>query len=324
SRTGVVPNDDLERIPSTSTGHEEGEKCVDIERVLQLQRNIRENERLQKMCSNILQACERKLSEEEPDRNDEANVTTGHGEQGMCASYVPSLADQTRAAVKIQAWYRGCRERIALRKHLEERRKFMNAYRGNVAAEEPSDVVDNIALSSRPVHEKIHAAVDMLFDPKMYVSKVGAFILNRLSALSPHLCAYLVIDAQGLAAILDIFEQKTTGRGPATAEILVILQEVFLRIVECSHPAVIAEVDANIADCVKVSLHIFHAFYVNPVIVEGFGRAILALYRRQNARPHFEKANFYLNYASKRFARLPGTDPRKIVLSEMRSEMLSK
>ncbi|PIO69482.1 hypothetical protein TELCIR_08689 [Teladorsagia circumcincta] len=151
------------------------------------------------------------------------------------ARYTPTLADQTSAAVKIQAWYRGCRERKSLQKHLEERRNFMNAYRGNIAAEEPSDVVDNAALSSRPVHEKIHAAVDMLFDPKMYVSKVGAFILNRLSALSPHLCAYLVIDAQGLAAILDIFEQKTTGRGPATAEILVILQEVFLRIAEASY-----------------------------------------------------------------------------------------
>ncbi|KAK6062066.1 hypothetical protein COOONC_00259 [Cooperia oncophora] len=150
------------------------------------------------------------------------------------ARYMPSLADQTSAAVKIQAWFRGYRERKGLQKHLEERRSFMEAYRGNIAAEEPSDIVDNAALSSRPVHEKIHAAVDMLFDPKMYVSKVGAFILNRLTALSPHLCAYLVIDAQGLAAILDIFEQKTTGRGPATAEILVILQEVFLRIVTVS------------------------------------------------------------------------------------------
>lgn len=48
------------------------------------------------------------------------------------------------------------------------------------------------------------------------------------------------MDAQGLAAILDIFEQKTTGRGPATAEILSILQEVFLRIVEVSK-AVVSE-----------------------------------------------------------------------------------
>ncbi|VDO26776.1 unnamed protein product [Heligmosomoides polygyrus] len=150
------------------------------------------------------------------------------------------MADQCAAAVKLQAWYRGCRERKRLRKDLEKRRDFMEAYRGNIANEEPSDVVDNAALSSRPVYSKIHDAVDMLFDSKMYVSKVGAFILNRLSALSPHFCAYLVVDAQGLAAILDIFEQKTTGRGPATAEILSILQEVFLRIVEVSK-AVVSE-----------------------------------------------------------------------------------
>ncbi|VDL87560.1 unnamed protein product [Nippostrongylus brasiliensis] len=163
----------------------------------------------------------------------------------------------------------------------------------------------------------------MLFDPKMYVSKVGAFILNRLSALSPHLCAYLVVDAQGLSAILDIFEQKTTGRGPATAEILSILQEVFLRIVQCTHPAVVAEVEANLGDCVKIALHIFHAFYTNPVIVDGFGRAILALHRRPNAKKFFTKSKFYLSYATRRFNRLPQTDPRKTVLLEMKREMLS-
>ncbi|KAK6009473.1 hypothetical protein OSTOST_25591 [Ostertagia ostertagi] len=214
---------------------------------------------------------------------------------------MPSLADQTSAAVKIQGLPRA---KKAFKKHLEERRNYMNRIpRTTHAAERaPVDVVPTncvCPLSSSSVHEK-------------------------LSALSPHLCAYLVIDAQGLAAILDIFEQKTTGRGPATAEILVILQEVFLRIVQCSHPSVSAEVDANIGDCVRVSLHIFHAFYNNPVIVHGFGRAILALYRRPSAKPHFEKAKFYLNYASKRFARLAGTDPRKIMLSEMRNEMLSK
>ncbi|XGW27939.1 hypothetical protein V3C99_008047, partial [Haemonchus contortus] len=306
--------------PSTSNNHTEEEKRVDIARVFELQRNIRENERLQKICSNILEACERKLSEEDSCEGDPSGeFIDGPVTTARCSD---SFTNRTSAAVKIQAWYRGCRERSGLQKHIEERRSFMNAYRGNVAAEEPSDVVDNVALSSQPVHEKIHAAIEMLFDPKMYVSKVGAFILNRLSALSPHLCAYLVIDAQGLAALLDFFEQKTTGRGPAATEILTILQEVFLRLIECPYPSVSAEIDANVADCVKVSLHMFHAFYVNPVIVCGFGRAILALYRRPNAKPHFDKASFYLNYATKRFARLPITDPRKILLSEMRSEML--
>nr|CDJ88881.1 IQ calmodulin-binding region domain containing protein [Haemonchus contortus] len=306
--------------PSTSNNHTEDEKRVDIARVLELQRNIRENERLQKICSNILEACERKLSEEDSCEGDPSGeFIDGQVTTARCSD---SFTNRTSAAVKIQAWYRGCRERSGLQKHIAERRSFMIAYRGNVAAEEPSDVVDNVALSSQPVHEKIHAAIEMLFDPKMYVSKVGAFILNRLSALSPHLCAYLVIDAQGLSALLDFFEQKTTGRGPAATEILTILQEVFLRLIECPYPSVSAEVDANVADCVKVSLHMFHAFYVNPVIVCGFGRAILALYRRPNAKPHFDKASFYLNYATKRFARLPITDPRKILLSEMRSEML--
>ncbi|WKY06366.1 hypothetical protein Q1695_006510 [Nippostrongylus brasiliensis] len=307
-----------------------GEKPINLDRVLKLDRDLNRNEQLQKMCSNILEACERKLSEEDETASDATNHEVQVQEKPPVNELkkkkevrIFTLEERTAAAVKIQAWYRGVRERQRLQKHLEDRREFMEAYRGNVANEEPSDVVDNVALSSRPVHSKIHDAVDMLFDPKMYVSKVGAFILNRLSALSPHLCAYLVVDAQGLSAILDIFEQKTTGRGPATAEILSILQEVFLRIVQCTHPAVVAEVEANLGDCVKIALHIFHAFYTNPVIVDGFGRAILALHRRPNAKKFFTKSKFYLSYATRRFNRLPQTDPRKTVLLEMKREMLS-
>ncbi|VDO40551.1 unnamed protein product [Haemonchus placei] len=175
--------------PSTSNSHIEDEKCVDIARVFELQRNIRENERLQKICSNILEACERKLSEEDSCEGDlsgefiDGQVTTAH-----CSD---SLTNRTSAAVKIQvkthtgesrfspqlsflqAWYRGCRERSGLQNHIAARRSFMNAYRGNVAAEEPSDVVDNVALSSQPVHEKIHAAIEMLFDPKMTSFLIG-------------------------------------------------------------------------------------------------------------------------------------------------------
>ncbi|WKY06365.1 hypothetical protein Q1695_006510 [Nippostrongylus brasiliensis] len=315
--------------PSTST-YLPGEKPINLDRVLKLDRDLNRNEQLQKMCSNILEACERKLSEEDETASDATNHEVQVQEKPPVNELkkkkevrIFTLEERTAAAVKIQAWYRGVRERQRLQKHLEDRREFMEAYRGNVANEEPSDVVDNVALSSRPVHSKIHDAVDMLFDPKMYVSKVGAFILNRLSALSPHLCAYLVVDAQGLSAILDIFEQKTTGRGPATAEILSILQEVFLRIVQCTHPAVVAEVEANLGDCVKIALHIFHAFYTNPVIVDGFGRAILALHRRPNAKKFFTKSKFYLSYATRRFNRLPQTDPRKTVLLEMKREMLS-
>lgn len=62
-----------------------------------------------------------------------------------------------------------------------------------------------------------------------------SLIPDRLTALSPHLCAYFVVDAQGLIALLDIFGQKTTGRGPATAEILAILSDVFLRVLEVSY-----------------------------------------------------------------------------------------
>ncbi|KJH45767.1 hypothetical protein DICVIV_08163 [Dictyocaulus viviparus] len=286
------------------------------EAVRQLQLQVCENERLQVFYSNILEACQRKLTEDS--FQCERNVTK---KQAIKANCVPSVHDKNIAAIKIQAWFRGYRDRSRLRVHLQQRRSFMAAYRGNIAAEQPSHVVDSVALNSRPVSAKIHDAVEMLFDSKMYISKVGAFILNRLSALSPHFCAYLVMEAQGLVAILDILEQKTTGRGPATAEILIILQEVFLRIVECQHPVVVAEVDAQLEDCAKAALHIFHAFYTYPVIVDGFGRAILALYRRPGAKKYFEKAPFYLNYATRRFNRLAETDPRKAILLSMKNEM---
>lgn len=283
--------------------------------VLELQYNVHQNERLQKFCSKVLKACGRKLSEYSENKG---SITEKQVDQHCC---VPSIRDQTIAAIKIQAWFRGYRERARLRVHLQERRSFMAAYRGNIAAEQPSAVVDSAALSSRPVLAKIHDAVDMLFDPKMYISKVGAFILNRLSALSPHLCAYMVVNAQGLAAILDILEQKTIGRGPPTANILAILQAVFLRIVECKHPLVVAEVDAQLEDCIKAALHTFHAFYTDAVIVDGFGRAILALYHRPDAKNYLAKASFYLNYATRRFNRLAETDPRKAILLRMKEEM---
>lgn len=54
----------------------------------------------------------------------------------------------------IQAWFRGNRTRANLREHLHRRRSFMRAYLGNIAAEEPSDVVSNMALDARPVHAK--------------------------------------------------------------------------------------------------------------------------------------------------------------------------
>ncbi|KJH49316.1 hypothetical protein DICVIV_04519 [Dictyocaulus viviparus] len=50
------------------------------------------------------------------------------------------------------------------------------------------------------------------------------------------------------------------------------------------------------------------------IIADGFGRAILALYRRPGAKKYFEKAPFYLNYATRRFNRLAETDPRKAIL----------
>ncbi|KAJ1357743.1 hypothetical protein KIN20_015950 [Parelaphostrongylus tenuis] len=299
--------------PTSSTWKEDN--FNDFNRIRELQYKVRENERRQKLYSSILKACERQLSE---NSDDGENLIEKQVEQYCC---VPSIHDQTTAAARIQAWYRGCRERARLRVHLQERRTFMDTYRRNIAAEQPSSLVDNDTLSSRPVLTKMHDAVDMLFDPKMYVSKVGAFILNRLSALSPHLCAYMVVEAQGLASILDILEQKSIGRGPPTANVLVVLQEVFLRIVECKHPLVVAEVDAQLEGCVKAALHTFHAFHTDPVIVDGFGRAILALYRRSDAKKYFEKAPFYLDYATRRFNRLPETDPRKAILLRMKEEM---
>ncbi|KJH43753.1 hypothetical protein DICVIV_10241 [Dictyocaulus viviparus] len=205
---------------------------IGVNAVRQLQLQVCENERLQVFYSNILEACQRKLTEDS--LQCERNITNKQVS-------IIHLRDMGR----------------------------------------------------------IHDAVEMLFDSKMYISKVGAFILNRLSALSPHFCAYLVMEAQCLVVILNMLEQKITGRGPATAEILIILQEVFLRIVECQHLVVVAEVDAQLGDCAKASLHIFHAFYTYPAIVDGFGRAILALYRRRGAKKYFEKAPFYLNYATR-------------------------
>ncbi|VDM57859.1 unnamed protein product [Angiostrongylus costaricensis] len=284
------------------------DKFSDLRQVLELQYNVRQNERLQKFCSKVLKVCGRKLSEYSESKE---SITEEQVEPHCC---VPSIRDQTTAAIKIQAWFRGYRERARLRVHLQKRRSFMAAYRGNIAAEQPSAIVDNAALSSRPVLAKMHDAVDMLFDSKMYISKVGAFILNRLSALSPHLCAYMVVNAQGLAAILDILEQKTIGRGPPTANILAILQA-------CKHPVVVTEVDAQLEDCIKAALHTFHAFYTDAVIVDGFGRAILALYRRPGAKNYLAKASFYLDYATRRFNRLAQTDPRKAILLRMKEEM---
>ncbi|KIH58325.1 hypothetical protein ANCDUO_11469, partial [Ancylostoma duodenale] len=220
---------------------------------------------------------------------------------------VRTLADQITAAIKIQAWFRGNRTRAELREHLHRRRSFMRAYLENVAAEEPNDVAGSMALDARPVHAKY-----------AYYTK----FLYRLTALSPHLVTYFVVNAEGLVALLDIFGQKTTGRGPATAEILTILSDVFLRVLECRQSAVIAEVNNQLEDCAKTALHIFHAFHVYPQIVFTFGKAILVLHSRPGAKKYFDKAPFYLNYAKRRFARLPATDPRKAILTEMISQML--
>ncbi|KAK6741628.1 hypothetical protein RB195_009475 [Necator americanus] len=316
----AVFDDTRENTPSTSA-ETESKDDIDIERLRRLQRNVHENKRKQKYYSSLLEACERKLSEED------SSCTKGLTSENQQPAdytpvYVPTLADQVKAALKIQAWYRGCVVRSNLREHLHRRRSFMRAYLGNIAAEEPSDVVNNMELDALPVHAKIHDAIEMLFHSKMYISKVGAFIMNRLSALSPHLCAYLAVDAQGLVALLDIFGQKTTGRGPGTAEILTILADVFLRIIECQHPAVVAEVDAQLEDCVRTALHIFHAFHTYPQIVFVFGKAILALHRRPEANQFFNNAPFYLNYAKRRFARFPINDPRKVILEEMIAKML--
>ncbi|VDL85376.1 unnamed protein product [Nippostrongylus brasiliensis] len=138
-----------------------GEKPINLDRVLKLDRDLNRNEQLQKMCSNILEACERKLSEEDETASDATNHEVQVQEKPPVNELkkkkevrIFTLEERTAAAVKIQAWYRGVRERQRLQKHLEDRREFMEAYRGNVANEEPSDVVDNVALSSRPVHSK--------------------------------------------------------------------------------------------------------------------------------------------------------------------------
>ncbi|RCN43144.1 hypothetical protein ANCCAN_10881 [Ancylostoma caninum] len=227
----AVFDDTQEQSPSTSTENVE-ESDIDLERLRRLQRNVRENERKQKYYSSLLEACERKLSEE--DSSDGQGRTVVSQPSAHSSRPVRTLADQITAAIKIQAWFRGNRTRAELREHLHRRRSYMRAYLENVAAEEPNDVAGSMALDARPVHAKIQDAVEMLFDPKMYISKVGAFILNRLTALSPHLCTYFVVNADGLVALLDIFGQKTTGRGPATAEILTILSDVFLRVLEVS------------------------------------------------------------------------------------------
>lgn len=60
--------------------------------------------------------------------------------------------------------------------------------------------------------------------------------------------------------------------------------------------------DAQLEDCAKTALHIFHAFHVYPQIVFTFGKAILVLYSRPGAKKHFDKAPFYLNYAKRRLA----------------------
>ncbi|KAL6740326.1 hypothetical protein Aduo_013693 [Ancylostoma duodenale] len=315
----AVFDDTQEHTPSTSTENVE-ESDIDMERLRRLQRNVRENERKQKYYSSLLEACERKLSEE--DSSDAHGRTVVSQPSARSSRPVRTLADQITAAIKIQAWFRGNRTRAELREHLHRRRSFMRAYLENVAAEEPNDVAGSMALDARPVHAKIQDAVEMLFDPKMYISKVGAFILNRLTALSPHLVTYFVVNAEGLVALLDIFGQKTTGRGPATAEILTILSDVFLRVLECRQSAVIAEVNNQLEDCAKTALHIFHAFHVYPQIVFTFGKAILVLHSRPGAKKYFDKAPFYLNYAKRRFARLPATDPRKAILTEMISQML--
>ncbi|CAJ0602024.1 unnamed protein product [Cylicocyclus nassatus] len=313
-----APSTSLECAPSTSTGY--GEKhVIDLERLRRLQRRVRENERKQKCYSTLLEACERKLSEEDSSIIQESATEQPQTQTNF--QYEPTSEDQTIAATKIQAWWRGCLVRAELREHLHRRRSYMIAYLGNVAAEQPEDVVDNIALDALPVHTKIHDAVEMLFNPKMYITKVGAFILNRVTALTPHLCAYFVVDAQGLAALLDFFGQKSTGRGPGTADILSILAEVFLRVLECREAVVEAEVNALLEDCAKSALHIFHAFYVYPQIVYLFGKAILAIHRRPEAAVYFDKAPFYMNYARRRFARFPHTDARRAILEEMINEM---
>lgn len=68
----------------------------------------------------------------------------------------------------------------------------------------------------------------------------------------------------------------------------------------------------------KIAVHIFHAFYTNPVIALGFGRALLALYSRPNSKQHSAKSKFHVNYATRRFIRLPDTDPRKAVFTMIR------
>ncbi|KHJ89739.1 hypothetical protein OESDEN_10430, partial [Oesophagostomum dentatum] len=146
---------------------------------------------------------------------------------------------------------------------------------------------------------------------------------DRLTSLSPHLCAYFVVDAQGLAAILDFLDQQHIGRGPATANIFLIIADVFLRIIECREPTVVAEVNARLEDCVGRALHVFHAFYCYPRLVCTFGKAILAMYQRPNAEQYFGKASFYLRYAQKRFASIPETDPRRAVLEELTSQILN-
>ncbi|KHJ88631.1 hypothetical protein OESDEN_11573 [Oesophagostomum dentatum] len=296
--------------------------CIDMERLRRLKRNVRENERMQKYYSSLLEACERKLSEEDSSSNPE-EIAVDQPSTSNGTYYQPTLADQITAATKIQAWFRGCLTRSHLSEHLHRRRSFMRNYLGNVAAEQPRDVVNSDVLDALPVHAKIHDAVEMLFDQRMYITKVGAYILNRLTSLSPHLCAYFVVDAQGLAAILDFLDQQHIGRGPATANIFLIIADVFLRIIECREPTVVAEVNARLEDCVGRALHVFHAFYCYPRLVCTFGKAILAMYQRPNAEQYFGKATFYLRYAQKRFASIPETDPRRAVLEELTSQILN-
>uniref|UniRef100_A0A1I7XRT1 Calponin-homology (CH) domain-containing protein n=1 Tax=Heterorhabditis bacteriophora TaxID=37862 RepID=A0A1I7XRT1_HETBA len=248
------------------------------------------------MAAVKIQKCEKKLSE---DFNEIVEKESGLKEN---------------AVVRIQAWWRGNRQRFIMHNELVSRHMSMKMYKLRVEAEEGTHI--DGYLTPVPVHTKLRESVTLLFHTRMYDVKVAAFIINRLTALSPHVCSYFVVDIRGLAVILDRLEQ--VDRGPGMTEVVAILAEVFLRIAQCPEPAVIREVDFFLKDCVKVAFHLFYAFYTYPNIVQMFGEAIVSFWKKPGAVKYFNKSKYYISAADQRFNRLPDSDIRKATLEMMK------
>uniref|UniRef100_A0A0K0EMY7 Calponin-homology (CH) domain-containing protein n=1 Tax=Strongyloides stercoralis TaxID=6248 RepID=A0A0K0EMY7_STRER len=221
-----------------------------------------------------------------------------------------SLKDEIEAAIKIQAWYRGASVRRKLSDEIRKRKIKMEKLGKEVAMNKNLDVED----LKIPVNSRFYRICQMLDSGKIRCYLKPFLELARLLRYSPSLGIHFVLvnGHKSLSAAIGRLK-----RSPLEQEVNSLFSEVLYYLL--SEDGCYKFMKSEIANISGTIWHYFYAHYTNVDVVHYLGHCILIL-KKKNAPPEcFEKANFYIDNMTKRFASLPKGDKRFKIIKKLQS-----